>query len=225
LHHPTQNSARRIDDLPALAVGGGLDPGPQTLMTPHQLREAALQGRSVQRPFQFQRHDFVVGASQRRQLLQKPQPLLGQGQRQRPLPRSRRERRRLQPLLLTPRLLDLLSQFAHRHRGFKQRPHRHLHTKALPHASHHLRRQQRVPAQDEKVVVYTHPLEPQHFSPDLGQHFFGRRPRRSILSLQLPAQVRRRKRLAVHLPIRVQRQFGQKDDGRRRHRLRQSFHQ
>ena len=64
--------------LTALAVGGSLDPGPQTLMTPDQLREAALQRRPIQRPVQFQRHDFVVCASQRLQLFQKPQPLLSQ---------------------------------------------------------------------------------------------------------------------------------------------------
>src|SRR5579872_1003489 len=83
-----------------------------------------------------------------------------------------------------------------------------------------------MPAQIEKVVVHSHPLQPQHLSPDLRQLLLRLRPRFLVPALQLrPLPLRLRQPSPVHLPVRRQRQLLQHHPHPGYHVLRQTLSQ
>ncbi len=61
----------------------GMEGGAQRLVTAHQLGEGPLQGAHVQRALQPQGHGDAVEGAARLELVQEPQPLLGEGHRRR----------------------------------------------------------------------------------------------------------------------------------------------
>ena len=80
------------DLLPGLAVH--LDePGAQRLVPADDLGEAGGERRRRERPGETVGGGYVVERALRRQAVEEPEPLLGEGERRRPLPRDLRERR------------------------------------------------------------------------------------------------------------------------------------
>ena len=93
IDHRQAQTRKRLDDLPRPPVAGRIA-GPQHLVTAHDLGQAGLQGADPQRylpPFllpsiprrqgQGPTGEQVVGGAGRRQPVQEPQALLGEGQR------------------------------------------------------------------------------------------------------------------------------------------------
>ncbi len=119
------------------------------------LRSSASTSNS---PTQPQRHRHVVDRTPRLQLIQKPQSLLRKRNRQRLASRSPSPAAALSALAPRHCAASIRSANCRDGRRFKQRPQRQLHLENLPHSRHHLRRQQRVPAQLEEVVGYSHSL-------------------------------------------------------------------
>ncbi len=78
-----------------------------------------------------------------------------------------------------------------------------------------------MPAQIEKVIVTTDPLELQHFSPDLRQSDFNLALRWLVGQPQQRRVIRFGQRTAVQLAVGRQRQSGQLDKGPRHHVFRQ----
>src|SRR5579864_3398342 len=145
-------------------------------MPPHDLFQTLLHRSQVHARSQSYCQRTVVVRVLRLQLVQKPQPLLRIRQLQLPfstlplpnpynlLPSAYRN-------LFPTAAFDLLRQLRHR-RLLEQLPQRQLHPQPFPDPRHHLGGQQRMSPQIEEVVVHSHPLQPQHFSPDLRQQFF-----------------------------------------------------
>ena len=115
----------------------------------------------------------VVGRALRLQLIQKPQPLLRIRQRQPlPLPRTRPHPAASTPCssLLAPASIRSASPAtvgaSNSVRSGSSTSQR------LPHPRHHLRRQQRMPSQLEKVLLHPHPLHASAPPPRSRQHLF-----------------------------------------------------
>src|SRR5581483_2446688 len=101
---------------------------------------------------------------------------------------------------------------------------RHLCPECLPHPRHHLRSQQRVPSQLEKVLFYPHLLPPQHLCPDPCQHLFHCCSRQlHSLACSTLLQFRLRQCSQVYLPVRRMRKFIQFHKHRRHHITGQSL--
>ncbi|CAM3772964.1 hypothetical protein COSO111634_25170 [Corallococcus soli] len=84
--HALQGKGRgRRDHLEGVA-GFSREGGAQHFVTAHEFREAARQGGRVQRAFQAQRRGHVVQRAVGDELIQEPQALLREGQRQRARP-------------------------------------------------------------------------------------------------------------------------------------------
>ena len=129
----------------------------------------------------------VVGGAPRLQLVQEPQPLLRERQRQR-APCARPAPPAAAPAAprgaSPPRARPAPPPSAPRTAPAAAAPRR----STCAHPRHHLRRQQRVPAQLEEVVVHAHPLHAQHLRPD---------PRQRLLRRACAAP---RSRRAAHAP-------------------------
>ena len=138
-------------------------------------RQSASTPRS-QRPFDAQRHRDVVERAARLELIDEPEALLGERQGQRSLPRRGPEAdARLAPLrsaAASTRAARSATAGPRRDRAAASRRRR------LAQARHHPRRQQRVAAQVEEVVVHPDPFEPEELGPDAGEDLFDRRARR-----------------------------------------------
>ena len=108
-----RHARRGRDDLHRPVVHHG-EAGAQALVPRH----LDLQGGGEERPAHLaaqpdhQRH--VVGAGARVELVEEPQPLLGEGEGQRAVARHRHERRRLAPAVAAQERLDLRRQRADR---------------------------------------------------------------------------------------------------------------
>jgi hypothetical protein len=71
----------RLDDLDRLA-GNGMEGGAQDLVAADDLGEGTAERVDVERSAQAQGVEDDVGGAARDQLVQEPEPLLGEGQRQ-----------------------------------------------------------------------------------------------------------------------------------------------
>src|SRR5262249_55907070 len=160
----------------------------------------------IQLPCQPHRVRDVVQRAPWLQLVDEPQPLLCKRQPPFPYPFRTLQRRRHIHFPAPPRLFHLQTQRPHRRR-LKHRPQPHFHSQRRSDPRHHLRRQQRMPTQLEKVVVSPHSLQLQHFSPDPAQDLFHWRRRLLIPLRSTSHSFRLRQRLPVQLPVRRQRQF------------------
>ncbi len=89
-------------------------------------------------------------------------------------------------------------------------PDRHLHLIFLVDPRDQLDRLQRRAAQCKKRISPARPADPQQLLPDPGQPFLQPALRRFVYP-RLPTALRLRQRLAVHLPVHVQRQLFQPD--------------
>ncbi len=116
--HGQREGRRRLDHLHRRALRRGEDRA-QRLVAAHDLAEAARQHRGVERPFDAQRHRHVVERAARLELVEEPEALLGEGERQGPLARHRHERRSEPARAGPPRRLDPGGEVRHR-RGLEE---------------------------------------------------------------------------------------------------------
>ncbi len=147
------------------------DHGPQALVPPQHIGECGLQGPTVELPAQAERQRDVVRRTGALQLVQEPEPALGERQRHRVTTVVRDQRG---PGL--PRVRQPGREAGHRRR-LEQRPQLQLHAEHRTHARHQPGRQQRMPAQLEEAVVHAHFGYAEHLAEQLGEQLLLRRPR------------------------------------------------
>src|SRR5262245_28405911 len=115
------------------------DPRTQDLVSSDDLIDHSLQRIKVEFPLQPHRSQDVIERIVRRELIQKPQPLLRERQRQPSLTGNAHQSRRLHLSTDLQRLLQALRQFTYR-RALEQRPERQLDTERGAHSRDGLRR-------------------------------------------------------------------------------------
>src|SRR5262249_5988117 len=103
-------------------------------------------------------------------------------------------------------------------RLLKQRSHPYLHSQHLPQPRHHLRRQQRMPTQLEKVLLHPYAFSLQHLLPDPSNQLFPHRPRPFLLA-SLSFHLYFRQPLSIYLPTHCQRQRVKHHEHTRHHVL------
>ncbi|GMU10017.1 hypothetical protein ASNO1_62710 [Corallococcus caeni] len=171
--HPFQDEVHgRVDVLDGLArvrVEGGA----QGLVTVDERVEGSLQGGDVSRTLQAQRVRHVVRGRSGLELIEEPQALLREGQRQLSRARYRDEGRSLKPGRAGPGVIDVTRE-ARQGRGFEDGAQGQLHIESRAHAGHELRGQQRVTAQFEEVVSGAHSGMAQHLGPEGRELLLGR---------------------------------------------------
>ena len=146
-------------------------------MPPHHLGDRGGEDRSGERPPEPESAGQVVGRAPRLQLVDEPEPLLGEGERQLRRPRSplspegpardRSAGRRALPRRPSLDACDPRRQGGDRRR-FEDRPHRELHPEGGAQARHHLGGEERVAAEREEVVARSQGFgrPPEHLRPD-----------------------------------------------------------
>ncbi len=160
----------RSDDLDRLAFVLG-EGGAQRFMTARQLGEALAEGVGVERTFHAHEGGHVVGGAVGLELIDEPQALLGEGQRQRTCARHG-DNRGCRPPCGSVRGIDARGEGGHGGR-LEQSAQGQLHTQRGAHPGHELRGEQRVATQLEEVVVDAHTLHAQHLGPEGGELLLG----------------------------------------------------
>ncbi len=190
------------------------------LVPEDQLLEGSLQCMDVHRPRQLHGRGDVVGVAPGFELIQEPQPLLREGQRQGARARHALQRGGLEAWCGGQR--GVKTRGEQLHGGcFEDVPQRQLHLQLLPHTRDQLCGQQRVPAQLEEVAVQADRLHLEHFLEDGRQLPLCLRSRRLVALRTRSLRFRLRQGLAVHLASRRQRQRVQHHVHRRHHVFRQ----
>ena len=146
------------------------------------------------------------------ELLEEPEALLREGERQRAIARHPREGRRGGGGRAAEHSLDLPRQ-AGDGRRVEQLVHPQLDAERLARPRDHLRGGQRVAAEVEEVLVDPHPLAPEHCGEQPGEDLLGRRARAGERRPLVPRQ--RRQRADVELAACGTRQGGERHDGAR----------
>jgi hypothetical protein len=200
------------DHLPRLA-GHALEGRAQSLVPPHDLAEGGGERPCVQTAVEADGGRDVVRRAPRLELVEEPEPLLAERERQHPGAGDRLDLRHLQPPAGPHRLLDDLAEAGDRRR-LEHRGQRQLDPERLAHPRGELGGEERVPSEVEEAVLDAHPLDGQHLAEDRRQQLLDRRPRRAV-DLRLP--LGGGQGLPVHLAVGGQRQGGQTDEGRRDH--------
>ncbi len=217
--------ARGGNDLPRVAVDAG-ETGTQRFVAPHNLVEAALQRVAIEAAAQTHRGGHVVDRAAGLELVEEPQALLAERQRQRGVPIGRRDDGNAAGALFLARLHDALRQ-RFNGGGVEQRAQRQFQLEGGAQLRHHLRGQQRMAADMEEVFMHADLFvlaALQYLGPDAGQDFLLGRARADIGKL-VGSQVRRRQRLALDLAVRRQRHPRQQHEVRRNHIVRQGARQ
>ena len=180
----------------------------QALVPRHQIAERRLQCRNVQRSLQPQRRRNRIGRARAVQAVQEPQSTLRKRQRD-----LRRSRLRNQRGPCGRRPVQPAHQTLHGRR-LEQAADRYLHAQHGADAADQPRRQQRVAAEREEIVVDADPLEPQHLRIKLAQHLLLRRARAAP---HRGADLGRRQRPPIELAVGGQWQRIKRHEGRRHH--------
>jgi len=178
IHHRDGLRRERVrggDDLRRPAVNRR-EGGAQRLVPADDLGQRPFQRKDVQWPRQAHGRRDVVERAARLKLIQEPEPLLCERQRQRAVPWHRLDGRCGQPVGGAADLSDLSGQ-AGRAGGLKQGAQRELYPERITDAGDDLGRQQRVPAQLEEVVVRGDAGQAENLAEDAG-HDLGLRRRR-----------------------------------------------
>ena len=215
----------RCHHLERLAADRG-ESGAQRLVAAGELAEATRQHRDRERPRQARRERDVVEGEPRLELLEEPQALLGEGERQRATALLRGERQQRgggRPPGRGAGGLDARRDAGDRRRR-EQVGERDLDAEQVAQPRQRLGGEERVPAQREEVVAGPHPLDVQQLGPGGGDPLLDRRARRDELP-RLPGIAGGRQAgegAAVRLAAGVERQRRQGDEGRRQHVGRQA---
>nr|BFF04780.1 hypothetical protein GCM10020241_64550 [Streptoalloteichus tenebrarius] len=213
VHNGQDRLGGLVDDLCGLAVDQG-ERGAQRLVPLDEATAGAAHRVQVQLAVEAEPEVDVVLDRVPVVLVEEPEPALGGGDRQRALPGRGRD--------------DLVGAGrgqagVRRERGdravVEQDPGRELDAQGLAHPGHHAEGEQGVAAQLEEVLLRADPLHAEHVGPDLGDGLLdrplgcARGGCRDLLGL--------RQRAPVELPAGGEGQFGQRDESRRDHVLRQ----
>ena len=180
----------------------------QALVPLCYVAQRPLQGANVKLPSQTYCHGDVVGRARPFQAMQEPQPPLRKRQRNLGRTRQRHKRRACRLTRMQP-----LDQFLNG-RGFEHATDGDLDIERGADPADQPRRQQRVAAELEEVVVNADPLEPENLGKQRAENVFLWRARRTHAARR---QVRRRKRPPVKLAVRRERQLIQNHKRRRHH--------
>ena len=119
----------------------------------------------------------VVGGGARLELIEEPDPLLREGEREGPVSGDPLERGRRQEGGARGQRLDACRELR-QDRRLEELPQGDLRTQSLPEAGDGLRREQGVAAQREEVVLGAHVIHAQDLPPHSGDRAFGDGPRR-----------------------------------------------
>jgi hypothetical protein len=168
--HGQFDRPHRVDDLHRLAVDG--DEGrAQRLVAAHHLGQRLAHRRHVEAPGQAHRHRHVVDRTLRLQLVEEPEALLREGDRQRAVAGDGDEGRGREAGAAQHGLLDGQGEAAES--GLlEEAAQRDLDGEGAAHARHQLGGEQGVAAQLEEVVGHPDALDAQQLAPDAGQHLF-----------------------------------------------------
>ncbi len=190
-------------------------------------RDERHQGRfergGVQRAGEREDDRHVVRCRSGIELIEEPQTLLRVRHRQRAGARHADDRLDRAHGVAAQRLLDALGHLRDRRR-FEQAAQRHLHVERLPHPRHHARREQRVAAEIEEVVVDAEVLDAEYFRlrPDLAEQTLDGGSRRLVL-VGVAACFDVGEGLAIDFAVHRQRQRVEYDNRRRDFVLREPF--
>src|SRR5689334_22049955 len=136
----------------------------QSFVSPDDFIQRSLHRISLQTTTQSHSDGNVVERAAWLQLVKEPETLLRKRERESFVARDTNYRWCLFARPIAQSSFDVSGQVPDGRR-FKQAAHRQLHSKAFTHTRNESRRQQRVSAEHEKVVVHTNALNPEHFSP------------------------------------------------------------
>ncbi|OEZ95777.1 hypothetical protein DUGA2_64460 [Duganella sp. HH101] len=205
----------RCDHLHRRAVHAG-KAGTQGFMAAYDLVQCTLKGRHVELSIQTDRRRNIVERAARLELVEEPQALLRERQRHALFALDRRQGRYGQ---------TALCRFHARQQAgdcwrLEHRAQRQFDFERATDLRHQLRRQQRVAAQREEVVVYAHFVKPENTGPDTGHDLFSRRTWRHV-ALLAARHVRRGQGFAIHFAVRRQWHLFQYHEVGRHHVLRQ----
>ncbi len=153
--------------------------GTQGFMPLDNLLQTRLEHGSIQRAADTHAFRNIVEWAVRLQLIEKPQPLLGEGERQLAITRNDLERRNMNTIFGKTGLIDGSGQLRDG-RQLENASQREFYFEEIADSANHLRSQKRVPAQLEKVVVSADPFLAQYFPPNPGDHFLRRSKRRDV---------------------------------------------
>jgi hypothetical protein len=206
------------DHLRRHAVGSD-EARTQHFMTTDHFVQRLAQCGDVQLTVQAYGSRQVIEPAARLQLIEEPQALLRMRQRQRCVPVRMSDRGRCRTFSTAPRRVSPSGQFG-QHRCFEHRAERQFDTEHFPQARQHLRRQQRMTAQVEEMILCTDAVEFQHRRPDTGEYRL-RFGTRLYISGYRVARVRCRQGRPVEFAVRRQRQRIQHHEVRRHHVIRQ----
>ncbi len=217
---PDINVGVFVDQLPRLAIDGH-ESGAQHLVAIRQIAKAGVQRVDVQLAAQTETERHVVRRRAGLELIEEPQTLLRVRHRQRRGARHADDRIRRPRRIAAQCLLDALGHLGDGRR-FEDAPQRHLDVERLAHARDDARREQRVAAHLEEVVVDAEILDAEHFGlrPDLAEQALDRGSRR-LIRFRVTACVDVGQRLAIDLAVHRQRQRVEHRIGRRHFVLRQ----
>ena len=204
------------DDLAGHSLRRGEDRS-QTLMAAHHISQCRAQRLGIERARQPQPDRHVVGRRRPLQLIEEPQPVLGERQRDHLGPVLRHQW--FQP---NPVAADAGRQLCDRRR-LKQCAHRETGIQTGVDGGDQAHCRQRIPTQIEERVVHPDPIHSQHPGEDSGQDLLGRSGRgpvtRGVLIL------RRRQGPPIEFSVDRQRQRIDDHDRRRNHVLGQPLGQ
>ncbi|CDF95155.1 hypothetical protein BN844_2187 [Pseudomonas sp. SHC52] len=219
-----QGDVQRLADALARHAVGAVDAGAQDFMARQQVIQAGVQCLDIEFTLEVQGERDVEQRRARGQLLDEPQTLLRERQRQQG--RARLGFRCLEGDGLWRGGVGLAGGDAHGQQGhgglFEQRAQRQVEFEMAAQSRNDLGRQQRMAAEGEEVVFHAHGVAPQDLGPDRRHGGFqGVARGNALLGVGLPVQFPGGQGLAIDLAVVVQRQAVQADEGGRDHVRRQ----
>ena len=214
----------RCNHLHGLAIDLG-EAGSQGLVAGHERLETLFQCVGVERPTDSEERRIVVRGARRGELLQEPEPLLGEGERHdgSPGPGGDGQGRgsRGGGRLLAPSLAHQGRQPGQRGMG-EEGAQGDFHLEVLAYPRHHLHGAQRVPSQREEVIVAPDTVQGEALLPEGRQRLLrGGAWGDELLSQLRTRPIRQRQGPAVHLAVGIQGQGIQHDEEGRHHVRRQ----
>jgi hypothetical protein len=178
--------------------------------------ERALEGAQIRLARDADGGGHVVERVVGLELIEEPQALLGEGERQRALPRCPRDGRDLEAVARADGDLDLLGE-ARDGGPLEQALERQIHRQRFADARHDLRREQRVTAELEEAVVDARLRHVQQIGPDARDDLLHGATRRGVRGLHPRAPLGGGQRLAIELARRGDGHGGQLEDRLRHH--------